>query len=84
MDKTPLMITLRYFAILREQRGVAEEIVSTKAVNLHDLYRELAVAHHFSLPVDRVVAAVGDDFAPLDQPLKNGDVITFIPPVAGG
>jgi hypothetical protein len=36
-------VRLRYFALLREQRGLESEIRATAAVTMRDLYRELAV-----------------------------------------
>lgn len=77
-------IEVQYFAILREQRGLAEETLATPAATPRDLYEELRVRHRFSLPADRVRAAVNDEFVAGDTPLKEGDRIVFIPPVAGG
>ncbi len=77
-------VRLKYFAILREQRGLADETLETGAATARDLYRELAAAHGFSLAEDRVGVAVNDSFASWDRPLNAGDTIVFIPPVAGG
>ena len=81
MNKT---ITVRYFAILREQRGVSQETLSTAAATPAALYEELRARHPFTLPGDRVRAAVNDAFVAADAPLRDGDRIVFIPPVAGG
>lgn len=80
------MITLhvQYFAILREQRGLNEEKLSTSAPTPAALYDELRARHDFTLPADRVRAAVNDEFVAHDAPLRDGDRIVFIPPVAGG
>lgn len=80
------MITLhiQYFAILREQRGVSQEKLSTAASTPAALYEELRGRHGFSLPGDRVRAAVNDVFVDASAPLREGDRIVFIPPVAGG
>ncbi|MEY2880223.1 MAG: hypothetical protein RLZZ15_2603 [Verrucomicrobiota bacterium] len=80
------MITLRiqYFAILREQRGLADETLATTAATPTALYNELRARHAFTLPADRVRAAVNDEFAPPTAPLRDGDRVVFIPPVAGG
>lgn len=77
-------VHLRYFAILREQRGLATETVTTTAGDAAALYAELRAAHGFTLPSDRLRAAVNGAFAPWDTPLADGDEIVFIPPVAGG
>lgn len=81
MNKT---ITVQYFAILREQRGVSQETLSTAAATPAALYEELRARHPFTLPGDRVRAAVNDAFVAADAPLRDGDRVVFIPPVAGG
>lgn len=80
------MITLhvQYFAILREQRGLTQETLTTSAVTPTALYEELRARHAFTLPADRVRAAVNDDFVLATHPLRDGDRLVFIPPVAGG
>lgn len=77
-------ITVKYFAILREQRGEAEEKLTTEADNAQSLYEELQTQHGFTLPVDRLRAAVNGEFQPWPAPLNEGDEVVFIPPVAGG
>lgn len=77
-------IRLRYFALLREQRGLDSETRDTTAVTARDLYRELAAEHGFTLPVERVGVAINDGFASWDRPLAANDTVVFIPPVAGG
>lgn len=80
------MITLQiqYFALLREQRGANEEELETAATTPTELYEELRAKHAFTLPADRVRAAVNGEFVAADAALKTGDSIVFIPPVAGG
>ncbi|MDA8528617.1 MoaD/ThiS family protein [Opitutaceae bacterium] len=77
-------ITVKYFAILREQRGEAEESLNTDAPDAQTLYEELQPQHGFTLPVDRLRAAVNGEFQPWPAPLNEGDEVVFIPPVAGG
>jgi molybdopterin synthase sulfur carrier subunit len=79
-----LTIQVQYFAILREQRGVAQEKLSTRAATPGELYDELRSRHNFTLPANRIRAAVNDAFVDAATPLANGDRIVFIPPVAGG
>lgn len=80
------MITLhvQYFAILREQRGLTEEKLTTAATTPTALYNELRARHKFTLPAERVRAAVNDEFVAADAALRDGDRLVFIPPVAGG
>jgi molybdopterin converting factor small subunit len=78
------LVEAKYFAALRESAGVASEIVVTEAATAFDLYGELALRYGFSLNPDQVKCAVNGDWSDLDVGLSEGDVIVFIPPVAGG
>jgi molybdopterin synthase sulfur carrier subunit len=75
---------VRYFASLREQAALAEEVVDTEAADLRELWHELVVRHAFSLEVSLLRVAVDDEFQPMDAPLREGSCVVFIPPVAGG
>jgi molybdopterin synthase sulfur carrier subunit len=77
-------VTVQYFAILREQRGLAEESLETTATTAVGLYEQLSPQTGFTLPAKSLRVAINDEFAPMDQPLKDGDTVTFIAPVAGG
>lgn len=77
-------VTIQYFAILREQRGLSQEQLRTGAATPGDLYEELRARHPFTLPADRIRAAVNDAFVPSNSTLRDGDRVVFIPPVAGG
>jgi molybdopterin converting factor subunit 1 len=79
-----LPVRLEYFALLREQRGLAAEAIETGAGTARDLYRELAARYGFTLAVERVKVAINNEFASWDRPLVANDTIVFIPPVAGG
>jgi molybdopterin converting factor subunit 1 len=77
-------VHVRYFAILREQRGVADEQVATDSGTAVELYSELRSRHGFSLPAERLRVAINEEFAAWTTPLREGDTVAFIPPVAGG
>jgi molybdopterin converting factor subunit 1 len=77
-------VLIRYYAILREQRGIEDETLLTDAATPAALYEELRARHGFTLTGDRVRAALNDEFAQSDAPLRNGDRIAFLPPMAGG
>jgi len=77
-------VHVQYFAILREQRGLTAEKLETDASDPATLYAQLREQHGFTLPVERVRAAINGDFAPISQVLRDGDTLVFIPPVAGG
>ena len=84
MNALPISVTLNYFALLREQRGVSQETLATHALTPRALYQELMSVHSFSLPVEKIGVAVNDRFTTLDHLLKDSDRVAFIPPVAGG
>jgi sulfur-carrier protein len=78
------MVRVRYFAILREQRGLDEEEVATGASTAAEVYEELRDRHRFTLPGGRLRVAINDDFAPWTSEVRDGDALAFLPPVAGG
>ena len=77
-------IRIEYYAQLREQSGCNEESISTSAATAHELYAELHRRHGFSMQARQVRVAVNDRFGDWQQPLADGDMVVFIPPVAGG
>lgn len=78
------VVNLQYYAQLREQAGMGGEQVTTTATSLHELYEELRARRGFSLTADALKVAVNAQFSGWDRPLRDGDTIVFIPPVAGG
>ncbi len=79
-----MTVSVQYFAILREQRGLSQEQIATETATPAALYEELRARHRFTLPGDRVRAAVNDAFVDPNATLREGDRVVFIPPVAGG
>jgi molybdopterin converting factor subunit 1 len=77
-------VLVRYFAVLREQRGLGEESVATDASTAAELYEELAKRHGFTLPANRLRVAINDEFEEWGVPVRDADSVAFLPPVAGG
>lgn len=77
-------LQIQYFALLREQRGLSDEVLETAAATPVQLYDELRARHGFTLPANNVRAAVNGAFVSADAALQDGDRVVFIPPVAGG
>jgi sulfur-carrier protein len=84
------MIRVLYFALLRERMGRGEEnlplppsiaTVGDLASWLHG--RDPAGAAAFAAG-NPVRAAVNQEFAKPDTPLRDGDEVAFFPPVTGG
>jgi molybdopterin converting factor small subunit len=78
------VVNLQYYAQLREQAGIGGEQVNTAAASLRELYDELRGRLGFTLSADVLKVAVNAQFSAWDRPLRDGDTIVFIPPVAGG
>lgn len=81
MNKT---IHIQYFAILREQRGVSDETLTTAAQTAQELYKQLQTQYNFTLSIDLIRVAINHEFKDWATLIKSDDHIVFIPPVAGG
>jgi molybdopterin converting factor subunit 1 len=79
-----MQVRIQYFAVLREQAGVAGESLETHAATPADLYEQVRDARKLSLPRSMLRVAINDEFCEWSQPLQPGDLVVFIPPVAGG
>lgn len=84
------MITLLYFARLREALGTGREelalpsgISTLGALRVHLAQRGEAWAKEMAAGRN-LRAAVNQDIATADSPVKDGDEIAFFPPVTGG
>ena len=77
-------VTARYFAVFREQAGLDNERVQTRARTAAQLFEELAERHGFLDARGRCKVAVNDELVPWETRLENGDTVLFFPPVAGG
>jgi molybdopterin-guanine dinucleotide biosynthesis protein A/molybdopterin converting factor small subunit len=79
-----LKVQIRYFALLRDEAGLAEESRFTHAKTYRQLFHELKREHKFSLSECMVQVAVNDSYTSLDTQLTDNAKVVFIPPVAGG
>jgi molybdopterin synthase sulfur carrier subunit len=84
------MITLLYFARLRETFGLSSEQANLPADvadvgSLTEWLRQRGGAWQEELARDKPVrVAVNQDMAALDTAIRDGDEIAFFPPVTGG
>jgi len=78
------LVTVRLFARLREQAGVASEQLP-RAGSIAELYEALRERHP-ALEADRnlIRPARNQDYAAWEDEVADGDEIAFIPPVSGG
>jgi molybdopterin converting factor subunit 1 len=77
-------LRVQYYAVLREQAGKGHEEITTAAATPADLYAELQARYPFHLAPQQLKVAVNTEFTDWSRPLQEGDVIVFIPPMAGG
>lgn len=77
-------LRVQYYAILREQAGRNEETLDTMAATPAELYEELRRRHPFQLTAAQLKVALNSEFSDWHAPLRHGDTVVFIPPVAGG
>ncbi len=77
-------VRVDYFALLKEQRGLASEKLQTECATVLELYEELQKRYGFSLKHTSIAVALNDEFADWSRALGESDKVVFIPPVAGG
>jgi len=78
------LINLLYFAQLQESTKLTEEKHETESMTASGLYEELKAKYGFKHKQKHLMLAINEEFQPWETPLKHGDVVAFIPPVAGG
>lgn len=82
-----MKLTIRYFAAARELCGRDREEIEVPEASLvvHELARMLGKRHpRLEEYIHRMRMAINEDFASQDAPLKDGDEVVIMPPVAGG
>jgi len=81
-----LLITVRFFAIYRERTGATtmDLQIPAGATVEHVIQRIFHEFPSMTVRPDQLVVAVNAEYASFSQPLREGDEIALIPPVAGG
>lgn len=82
--QTHKQIDVLYFASLAEQAGKDEERLNFDGDSLTELYQFLTDKYQFKLPQQKIAVAINHEITNWNAPLQDGDVVAFIPPVAGG
>ncbi len=77
-------ITVRYFAMFRENAGVGEETLSLDVTTAADVFEATRDRHGSSEPQGHCKVAINDRMADWDSSVDDGDTILLFPPVAGG
>ena len=81
MSKT---LTIRYFALFRENAGIDQETIEIDAGTAADVFAALAHRHGSREPLGHCKVAINDEMADWDSPVDDGDTVLLFPPVAGG
>ncbi len=84
-----MRVTVRLFARLRDIAGAAElarDVAPVAAVTtVGDVWRQLAKEFPELAHYERSISsAVNADYARMDQVIRDGDEVAFLPPVSGG
>lgn len=77
-------LTVRYFAMFRENAGMSEETISIEAQTAADVFAATSDRHGSSEPLGHCKVAINDVMASWDSPVQDGDSVLLFPPVAGG
>lgn len=77
-------VTVRYFAMFRENAGIAEETLTLDAKTAADVFAATRQRHGSAEPLGHCKVAINDVMANWDSPVNDGDIVLLFPPVAGG
>jgi molybdopterin synthase sulfur carrier subunit len=79
-----MKVAVQLFGPLAEQAGRSRIDIETSGSSLKDVLEAVSVTVP-SLRIDRSVRyAVNTDYAEPSAPVREGDVVSLIPPVGGG
>ena len=74
-----MTVTALFFAVLREKMNCQE-----KTVEVEDGATPSSLAKHLFAFDDSLLFAVNDEMVEANYRLSSGDIVAFIPPMAGG
>lgn len=77
-------VTVRYFAMFREQAGLGEETLSLNVESARDVFEQTRHRHGSTEPSGHCKVAINDEMAEWTSTVSNGDTVLLFPPVAGG
>lgn len=77
-------ITVRYFAMIGEKRGIQNEPYETAAATARELLHELEASKAIPLTTNIAKASINNKFVDWDAPIADGDLVTLMSPFSGG
>ena len=77
-------LTVKYFAIFRENAGLSEETLTIAAETAADVFAATADRHGSTEPRGHCKIAINDVMADWNTTVQDGDTVLLFPPVAGG
>ena len=77
-------VSVRYFALFREQTGCASEQVSWSGGTAAHLFQMMADKHPELKNQAAALVAINDEMSAWETVVEDGDEVLFFPPVAGG
>ena len=79
-----MKVKVKYFAALREQANKSEEYIEGEFEKAQQLYDFLQEKYNFSIDQKNLKVAINEEYKDFNSDIFTGDIIVFIPPVAGG
>jgi molybdopterin converting factor small subunit len=77
-------VTIEYYAELREQAAKDNESIELEHTDATQLYSDLKKQYGFHSDWQKLRLAINHELVNWEQALADGDVVVFIPKVAGG
>jgi molybdopterin synthase sulfur carrier subunit len=83
-----MMVTVMYFAWVREKIGISKEVIDTNAKTVNELILELnRKGENYKIAfskMDEIKVALDQDLADFESPLLGVNEVAFFPPMTGG
>ena len=70
-----MRVTIKYFAMLKEETNLSEETIETSANNVYDLYLELQKKYSLTLSPDVVKVSKDEVFVDWQTPLRADSTV---------
>ena len=79
-----MKVSVKYFGVLAEKSNRSEEIIDLAETGRHlKEIKSFCAAKYGFTDLESIQLAVNEELA-TDSELKDGDIIAFLPPFAGG